>query len=82
MRFNLAPVNTNLLSGSRRRMCISSACQVLFVHEYSVIVFFELLDRRHFVCNEEARSAPTSTPLRHATRSAAAIMLTVTNGCD
>ena len=50
------------------------------MHGYGVIVFFELLDRHHFVCNKEARSPPTSTSLRQSTRSAAAIMLTVANG--
>ena len=52
------------------------------MHVYSVIVFFVLVELRHFVCNKEARSAPKSTLLRHSTPSGAAIMLTVTNGSD
>ena len=52
------------------------------MHVYSVIVFFVLVEPRYFVCNKEARSAPTSTLLLHSTPSGAAIMLTMTNGSE
>ena len=52
------------------------------MHVYSVNVSLELEHLGDFVCNKEARSAPTSTSLRHSTPSGAAIMLTVTYGSD